>query len=139
MSWTQNGTVSGSLKKNLNPVFSQFFPAVYYDFTPPAQAGISFWWRQAGYQENKHMKATNQISIGRRAFIKNVLRLLTAGGIIISGAILAARKGNETSGTQACGLDIPCKGCSKFTGCNRSRAQEIKSAVNKKGGSFAGS
>jgi len=85
------------------------------------------------------MKTTNQISIGRRAFIKSVLRLLTAGGIIVSGAILAGRKGNETSRARDCRLDIPCKGCSKFAGCNRSRVQEFKSAATKKGGSFAGS
>jgi hypothetical protein len=85
------------------------------------------------------MKTTDQSSIGRRAFIKTMFRLLTAGGILVSGAILAARKRDDMSDTQDCPLDIPCRGCPKFTGCNQSRAQQAKSAIAKKGGHFAGS
>jgi len=85
------------------------------------------------------MKTTNQISIGRRAFIKMMLRLLTAGGILVSGVILAARRRDDISDTQDCPLDTPCRGCSKFSGCNQSRAHQVKSAVTKKGGQLAGS
>jgi hypothetical protein len=85
------------------------------------------------------MKTTDQSSIGRRAFLKAMLRLLTAGSILVTGAILAARKRDDISDTQDCPLDIPCRGCSKFTGCNQSRAQQAKSAIAKKGGRLAGS
>ena len=83
------------------------------------------------------MKKADQFTVSRRAFIKTALRVLTGGGILTTGAILAWRSKQKAGVQEECPLDIPCKGCSKFSGCNDTRAQKIKNIASRGGGRVA--
>ena len=83
------------------------------------------------------MKTTEHKSESRRAFLKRGLRFLAGSGIIVSAATLALRDKDKSADKAECPLDIPCKGCAKFTGCNQSRAQKIKNVARGEGGQGA--
>ena len=83
------------------------------------------------------MKTDNQPLQDRRRFIKSCLRLAACSGLLITGAMLGSRDKRVGATADECVLSIPCKGCTKFSGCGLSRAQEIKKSARGKAGDRA--
>jgi hypothetical protein len=70
---------------------------------------------------------TSQFKLkSRREFVKDCLRFGAGGGLIVIGAILGFRDDNPEDRAGDCTLKNPCRGCSKYTGCNLPRAQNAK-------------
>jgi len=73
----------------------------------------------------------------RREFIKTCLRFGVGGGLIFSGIALSLRKKSDNTGNDLCQLSSPCRGCSKYSGCNLPRALDVKKSVKKEGETHA--
>jgi hypothetical protein len=84
------------------------------------------------------MKTNHYKSKNRREFIKDCLRIGIGGGLIITGAILGLRKNTRGESDSFCQLSVPCKGCSKYTGCSLPRAQNAKKSATKEGSNRGG-
>ena len=62
----------------------------------------------------------------RRDFLKDSLRTALLSGIGFMGLFLGW-KGFSASGRESsCFVDLPCQGCSRFTGCQYPRALDVR-------------
>ncbi len=58
----------------------------------------------------------------RRDFIRNILRIGMAGGLITTGIMLGSGPENPDSDTNGCRKPSPCQKCNRFRGCTQPRA-----------------
>lgn len=66
----------------------------------------------------------------RRDFLKDGMRTILLSGMGFMGLFLGW-KGFSSSGKElSCFVDLPCQGCSRFSGCQYPRALDVKQKEN---------
>jgi len=78
------------------------------------------------------MKNNHEINGGRRALLKSGIRFFTLGGIVLFCGLLGKRKSRSARENTVCEIDLPCKKCSKFSGCTISKTVESKENIRSK-------
>ena len=69
----------------------------------------------------------------RREFIKTCLRFGVGGGLLFTGIVVGTRKKFVSKNNDLCQLSTPCRGCSKYSGCNLPQALVEKKGVEQGG------
>ena len=67
----------------------------------------------------KNRKRKNET---RREFLKNFIRNVTLGGIVLVSGIIGLRKKNSAESGNLCSIDLPCRKCTKFKNCTDPKA-----------------
>ena len=67
------------------------------------------------------MRESQEVA-GRREFLKDGLRALLVGGLIILGSVLGLKKKSGTARVSSCPGSLPCRDCSKLQGCGELNA-----------------
>jgi hypothetical protein len=62
----------------------------------------------------------------RREFIKAGLRTIVLGSLGYSGLSLGRRASSDSEEKASCTIDLPCRICSKLTGCQELVARNTK-------------
>jgi hypothetical protein len=68
------------------------------------------------------MKQSLDITKNRREFLKDGLRAVLFGGLALSGLFLGWRGYSGADKESSCLIDLPCRSCSKLSGCQEPRA-----------------
>ena len=72
------------------------------------------------------MKTNSEKSVGRRELLKGGLRTLLLSGIIYVCGFLGWREIHSAEDENLCIVNLPCRDCSKYTGCTDPIAVKLK-------------
>jgi len=75
------------------------------------------------------MKNNPEINGGRRALLKSGARFFILGGIVLFCGLLGKRERRSAGENAVCEIDLPCRECSKFSGCTISKAVGSKEGI----------
>jgi hypothetical protein len=74
----------------------------------------------------------NVNSENRRKFLKSGLRSMMLGGIAVVTGILGWREISASDEDNLCVIDLPCRDCSKISGCVYPEAEEQRKITQAK-------
>lgn len=72
------------------------------------------------------MRDLNRETMNRRAFLKDGLRSVLCGGLVVLGVVFGWRKYSKQGQGSSCLASSPCSSCSKLSDCDEPRAIDLK-------------